>query len=308
MDGTSFTEIPLVDVGRWRGGTRPERQAFADEVRDICHRVGFFIAVNHGVDTELTESVFATLRRLFALPESTKRQIDKTDSRHFRGWEPVGTESTNNRTDHREQIDLWTDGKSHPPDAEPPYLRLMGPNQWLDDAVLPGHRDVIERWIEQVHRFGDRLLAILSLGLGLAEDHLAALFGPEPMSLTKLIHYPPTPPGEAGVNGHHDTGFVTILAAGDTPGLEVQNPDGEWIPVPIVPDSFVINLGEMLQAITGNYFVATPHRVISATERYAAGHFLGPSFTTALTPLPLAPPFAEAVAASPRHAGAGYMA
>jgi len=304
----SFSEIPVVDFARWHDGTAAERQTFADEVSAVCHQVGFFIAVNHGVDLALTDSLFATMKRLFALPVEIKQQIDKRKSRHFRGWEQVGTERTNNRPDIREQIDLWTERPAQRPDADPPYARLLGPNQWLADELLPGHRELVESWTAELHRVGNDLLRILSLGLGLAEDQIATSFGAETMSLTKLIHYPPTPAGAAGVNAHHDAGFITILAAGETPGLEVQNPAGDWIPVPIVPDSFVINLGEILQSLTGNYFVATPHRVITATERYSAGHFLGSSFDMPLAPLPLDPRFAEAVAASPRHAGAGYMA
>ena len=75
-----------------------------------------------------------------------------------------------------------------------------------------------------------------------------------------------------------------------------------------MPDGFVINLGEMLQGMTGNYFVATPHRVITTGERFSAGYFHGPALDAALDPLPLAARFADAVAASPRHAGAGFMA
>jgi len=113
-----------------------------------------------------------------------------------------------------------------------------------------------------------------ALGLGLEEQHFAHFFGNQPMSLTKFIHYPPTPPGHAGVNAHHDAGFLTVLAPG----------------------------------MTGNYFVATPHRVITTEERLSAGYFHGPSLDVALDPLPLAARFANAVAASPRHARAGLMA
>ena len=127
------------------------------------------------------------------------------------------------------------------------------------------------------------------------------------MSLAKFIHYPPTPAFGAGVNPHHDAGFLTVLAPGPTPGLQVQNPDGAWIDVPIVPDTFVINLGEILQSMTGNYLVATPHRVITNDERYSAGYFHGPSLTTPLTRLPLDARYADATAASPHHHDAGFM-
>lgn len=304
----AFSEIPIVDLGRWYSGSPSERAEFAGEITETCHYVGFFIVTNHGVEAELFGSVFSTMERFFSLPEEVKATIDKRHSRHFRGWESVGSESTNNRVDSREQIDLWSDAVPEPVDTEPAYRRLLGPNQWLADDVLPGYREVFESWTAELQRVGREVLDMLSLGLGLDEKHLSNIFGSEPMSLTKIIHYPPTPEGGAGVNAHHDTGFVTVLAPGETPGLEVQNADGDWIAVPNVAHGLVLNLGEMLQAMTGNYLAATPHRVITPTERYSTGHFLGPSLDTPLVALPLDASYRDAVAASPRHANAGYMA
>ena len=60
----------------------------------------------------------------FALPEQVKAQIDKRNSRHFRGWERVGAELTDNRVDYREQLDLSTENEPYPSDAMPAYLRL----------------------------------------------------------------------------------------------------------------------------------------------------------------------------------------
>ena len=52
-------------------------------------------------------------------------------------------------------------------------------------------------------------------------------------------------------------------------------------------DAFVVNLGEMLQEMTGNYFVATTHRVIATEARFSSGYFHGPDLRTPLDPLPL---------------------
>jgi isopenicillin N synthase-like dioxygenase len=302
-----FHEIPIVDLARWHG--RPEeRAALADEIRSISHDVGFFMVVNHGVDRGFVDSIFELMERLFALPVEQKALIDKRCSRHFRGWEQVGSEYTNNRPDFREQVDTWSESEAQPADVEPAYLRLLGPNQWLPDDVLPGHRELTLEWFDRVGAVAVKLLGALSVGLGLPPGHLDEIFGGRPMSLTKFIHYPPTPPGGAGVNAHHDTGFLTVLAPGPTAGLEVQNRAGEWVPVPSVPGSFVVNLGEMLQGMTGNYYVATPHRVVTTEERYSAGYFHGPALDTPLTPLPLDASFVDAVAASPHHANAGFMA
>jgi isopenicillin N synthase-like dioxygenase len=185
---------------------------------------------------------------------------------------------------------------------------LLGPNQWPDDELVPGVRPALHRWFDELGALADDLLAVFAVGLGLPPDHFVAMFGDGAMSLTKLIDYPPTPAGGAGVNAHHDAGFLTLLATDGTPGLQVQNDVGDWIDVPHVPGSFVVNLGEMLQGMTGNYFVATPHRVITGRPRRSAGYFHGPALDTPLEPLPLPARFHDAVAASPRHAGAGFMA
>ena len=139
-----FSEIPLVDLSP-RMASTSARAELAENLREICHTIGFFIAINHGVDNKVVDSVFDTSRRFFDLPLEKKQLIDKRNSRHFRGWEAVGTELTNNRPDIREQIDLWSE---HPPrakDVTPEYLRLLGPNQWLDDDVLPGFKGNLTR-------------------------------------------------------------------------------------------------------------------------------------------------------------------
>ena len=302
-----FTEIPEVDLRRWRGGPA-ERAALADEVRWICHEIGFFQLVGHGVPDAFRRRYVELLQTFFALPEDVKAGIDKLRSRHFRGWERVGAELTDNRTDFREQLDVSAEHPPYPPDAMPPYLRLDGPNQWLPEEVLPGFRDAVEEFFARMGAVADELMEVLSVGLGLAPGHLREVFGERPLPFVKLISYPPTPPGEAGVNAHHDAGFLTMLLQHDVGGLQVLNPAGDWIDVPPRDDAFVVNLGEMLQEMTGNYFVATTHRVIADQARFSSGYFHGPDLRTRLEPLPLGPELLHAVASSQRHASAGFMA
>jgi isopenicillin N synthase-like dioxygenase len=303
----SFHDIPTVSLAGW---TAPgaDRHAFASHVVEVCHRVGFFSLVDHGVPLEFFDRLFAGVESFFALPEDVKAGIDKRPSPHFRGWERVGAELTNNRPDHREQLDLSTEHPPRPSSVEPAWLRLDGPNQWLPDDQLPGFHALVEELFTRMGTVADHLMAAISRGLGLEDDELHRRFGERPLSFVKLIHYPPTPPGEAGVNPHHDAGFLTLLAQHGVSGLQARNPDGDWIDVPPVPGALVVNTGEMLQSMTGNYVVATTHRVIAREERYSVGYFHGPDLRTSLHPLALHPAFHEAVAASPRHAGAGFMA
>jgi isopenicillin N synthase-like dioxygenase len=306
-DTVAFTAIPQVDLARW-AGSEADRSVLAAEVRTICHEIGFFQLVGHGVPVGFRARYFDLLQAFFELPEDVKAEIDKVRSPHFRGWERVGAELTDNRTDFREQLDVSTENPPYGADAEPPYLRLDGPNQWLPDDVLPGFHRAVTELFERLGAVAFQLMEVLSVGLGLSPGHLREVFGERPLSLAKLISYPPTPPGEAGVNAHHDAGFLTLLMQHGVGGLQVENPAGDWVDVPPHDDALVVNLGEMLQRMTGNYFVATTHRVIATEPRFSSGYFHGPDLRTPLEPLPLAPELAAAVAASPRHAEAGFMA
>lgn len=299
--------IPTIDLGRLRGDPSG-RQVLADELTAVYHDIGFALLVNHGLPAGYLDDVFAMMAEFFALADHEKLLIDKRNSRHFRGWEAVGTEFTNNRPDIREQIDVWSERPARAADVEPAYLRLLGPNQWMPNDVLAGQRALTLDWFDRLGALADEILSLFATGLGLAADHFCGAFDESSMSLTKFISYPPTPQGAAGVNAHHDTGFVTLLAAGSTPGLQVLDPIGDWIDVPVVPDAFVLNIGEMLQAMTGNYLVATPHRVITSEPRMSAAYFHGPSLDTSLDPIDLDQRFVDAVAASEHHRSAGFMA
>lgn len=104
----------------------------------------------------------------------------------------------------------------------------------------------------------------------------------------KLIKYP-SPSSDKrdeansqGVGAHKDSGFLTfLLQATPHHGLEVQNKAGDWIPAPPVPDTFVVNIGRALEALTGGVCTATTHRVNLQQENYvdAHGNPLGPRFS-----------------------------
>lgn len=255
--------VPTIDLSRL-DGSATERAALAEEVRACCHEgCGFFYLVGHGVEPELFSAVFALSRAAFALPAAEKAKIDKRASPFFRGYEAAGSERTQGRPDHREQIDTWTECAVAPPGSPPGYERLLGPNQFFDDGVLPGYKRTTLEWHRRCSAVAARLLEALSLALGLPPDAIDGRFGASErrQSLIKYIRYPPTPAGGQGVGLHQDSAYLTLLAPGDAAGLECQLPGGEMLPVGAKEGTFVVNLGEALQLMTGNYFVATPHRV-----------------------------------------------
>lgn len=302
----NFDRIPIIDMG-------PSQSDFgqlAHDLRKACHQVGFFYIANHGVPEARCAAYLDAAKRFFDLPQSQKQLIHKQHSPHFRGWEQLGSELTNNEVDHREQLDLGSEREALI-NPHPYYMRLVGPNQWPVEAELPGFRKTVLEYMGVMERLSRRLLRALSASLGLSKEYIEDVFGKHPMPYCKLIRYPVTPRNQSGVGAHKDAGFLSVLLQDGVGGLQAQNGSGQWVDVPPVPGTFAVNLGEMLQIMTRNYYVATPHRVINrdtARDRYSLGYFYNPDLNTRLGALPLPSDLMKAVDRSEHHARAGLMA
>ena len=72
----------------------------------------------------------------------------------------------------------------------------------------------------------------------------------------------------------------------------------------------MVNTGELLQLVTHNYFIATPHRVVNNhhATRYSSAFFYSPDLNTPLDPLPIDRKFIDLAAKSERHSREGLMA
>ncbi len=105
------------------------------------------------------------------------------------------------------------------------------------------------------------------------------------MILFRLFNYPsqPVPEGldvQWGVGEHTDYGLLTILHQDEVGGLAVHTPGG-WIDAPPIAGSFVCNIGDMLDRMTGGLYKSTPHRVkrnTSGRDRLSFPLFFDPNF------------------------------
>jgi isopenicillin N synthase-like dioxygenase len=138
----------------------------------------------------------------------------------------------------------------------------------------------------------------MALALSLPENYFADYFkadAPDAYTILRLLRYPPSNASlkepVMGVGPHTDAGCLVMLLQDDAGGLEVQNCDGDWIKAPPMDGTYVVNIGEMLQLWSNNYFQATPHRVINTSNRirHSAPFFLEPCLDTRVTPLTLSP-------------------
>lgn len=151
---------------------------------------------------------------------------------------------------------------------------------------LPLFRTQAEK-IERIMRvlsfeFMDRFELALGLKKGfLVEKHLYGT------TTARIIHYPKynahVKNEQLRGNEHTDYDTFTMLFRfQDNGGLNVKTIDGEWIEVPVIENSVVVNIADMFQRWTNDRYISTPHRVMNVMDkpRYSMPYFVGPNKDT----------------------------
>ncbi|WP_127781749.1 2-oxoglutarate and iron-dependent oxygenase domain-containing protein [Rhodococcus sp. X156] len=280
---TSFQSVPIIDIGGLRSADPDAQQAVVAEIGRASREVGFFYVSNTGVDPALFDSLVEVTRDFFARPLEEKMRTYIGLSRCHRGYVPMGEEGDPAKVDLKEAFDSALDLPADDPDhlAGNP---MLGPNTWPD---IPGFAETVTAYYTAVLGVGNQLLRAFAVALGEDPELFTAKATKTPSQL-RLMHYWRN--DEAvdveGIGAHSDYECFTLLKP-TAPGLEVLNGAGEWIDVPPVPDTFVVNIGDLLELWTAGEFVATTHRVRKVQEeRYSFPLFFNVDYDTVVAPLP----------------------
>lgn len=277
-----FDEIPVIDIGRLQhsdGATGVIR-----EIDRACRDIGFFYIVGHGFDMRLSARLQAAATEFFSQPESTKLNLGLDPS--MRGYLPLY---------YRSRISDSFSGTSHQEGF------------WIGADFATDSRHVLEqanRWPQQPASLRssmcdyldaiEGIAAVLGQGfadaLGQAGDFYSTHFA-RPTSRLKLNHYPPQENPQRidniGVIPHTDSGAFTILWQDANGGLEVRSKSGEWVGARPLEDSFVVNIGDILQYWSNGRYSSTQHRVVNryGVDRYSIPYFVNPGAETTISAL-----------------------
>ena len=266
-----------------------------------CVGTGFFYVANHGIAPPLIDAALHQARLFFALPLEQRMVVSLAHSRCSRGYEAMQTQRLEPGTppDLKEGFYIGNDLPEDHPHMQAGLFN-QGPNQW--PAALPGFRPAMEAYFDALTGLSVRLMRAMAASLGLAPDHFAG-FCDDPMSVLRLLHYPPQPPnpqpGEKGCGAHTDWGCLTLLWQDAAGGLQVRVGE-EWIDAPPVPGTFVVNIADMFARWTNDRYRSTLHRVVnvSGRDRYSMPFFFEGNPGHPVTVLPGCVPAGQA----PRYA------
>jgi isopenicillin N synthase-like dioxygenase len=285
--------IPVIDFGPAFRGVPGGLDAVASQVREANERVGFFYLAGHAVSKSVVDGAFAASREFHALPMDEKRAL-KLDENNI-GYLPVNESMQRASTVHKatrpnfnESFFISHDrGPDHPDIVAGKTLR--GRNQW--PAGHASMRAAMARYFKTLEAVGERMLPVLARSLEMPAGFFTPFFENEAHATLRFLHYPPQDwddDEQFGQGPHTDNSFITILGREDVPGLAVRLPGGEWLAPPIIPGTFLVNLGNVMKRWSNDRFQSTPHGVLndSGKDRYSIAFFFSPNPDSVIACLP----------------------
>ena len=294
--------VPVIDISSARSGALADRQAVGAAIDEACRTSGFLIIVGHGVDRDLVQRMHDVTLDFFHQPDEWKKQLacgpgDPTIRGLFERESSVSAgENVQTAPDLCQLFTINQLGESAVAaraglgDSFPVWSR---PNVWPDRPV-----DFRSTWTTYYGAMSDlalQLMQLCAVGLRLPEDFFTPLIDVHISNLT-ANWYPPVTTDPAvdqyRKGPHSDWGTLTVLYQDGVGGLEVLGKSGEWLEVPAIQDSFVVNIGDLMAVWTNDQWLSTKHRVLVPTaggrtkERVSIPFFHQPNWAASIECLP----------------------
>ncbi len=253
--------IPVIDF---------QSSTVLDEIREAYTTVGFAVFTNtlNPKDQKGMKDWFSYMRQFFQLGLHIKKKYSYQAENNL-GYSVVGAENVD-PTAPKDMKESFNYNNTRMPDSLwPTEIDLF------KDEALNSVRIADDLTLRILEKFD----TILDCGTTLVDAHQ------NPFNTTRVIHYPsytgPLEDKQMRIGEHSDYGTITLLwQINDVPGLQVQDLGGVWHPVPYAEDGVVVNIGDLLQRWTNDYFVSTKHRVVNThidQTRYSMPHFVDPT-------------------------------
>jgi isopenicillin N synthase-like dioxygenase len=270
--------VPIVDIAPFLAGGTVEKVAVARALDDACRRIGFLIVSGHGVPRSVIDDALEATWSFFDLDDTEKRRWISPKGDFRRGYMPVGGNAlayTLGQETPPDLIEAFTFGRFDLP-ADPYYSAHR--DTWFEPNIWPDRPADFRVRLCTYYRAMEKLSADLMRVFAVALDMPETFFTDKidrHITALRLNHYAAPDraplPGQLRAGPHTDYGSLTILlptaAAG---GLQVRGTDGAWHDVSPPPDTFVVNLGDLMAQWTNDCWVSTLHQVVNPPSEAGA--------------------------------------
>ena len=272
MNQRKMNDVPIIDINQ-------DRQTAVAEISKACTQWGFFKISNHGISEKLIDNMFNSSYNFFDLTEGDKLQYDKTNKgRGYYSLRKKALGRTYGDLDaFADEKETFTSGDELV-EGDPYYLSPEAEGHFTEN-VWP-NSNMKQTWTQYkgaCQEVCNKLLDLMNCPLRAGK----------PLSTLIAHNYPEqkTLPEGIRAGAHTDFGTLTLLATEKKlGGLQVMGANNEWYDVEPIPNTLIVNLGDLMKRWNPAWRSAL-HRVVnppvnSDSRRVSIVYFHAPNYDT----------------------------
>lgn len=292
-----MASFPVFDLNRYFAGSTRERKNYAKEIDVICQKSGFLAIANHGIEKSIINNIWSSTEEFFALSSEKKNESKVRFDGYPYGYMGPGKEALAASKGISTPPDLkesFNGGPQHKPShlTDPDALAFC-----YAETIWPNEPKNFKlawiRYYTEMEVLASKIMQIFAVALNLEESFFNSYIN-QPISALRALNYPvqnQTPlTDQLRAGAHSDYGSLTILLPQpNSRGLEIMTPNGDWQEIPAKPDTFIVNIGDLMATWTNDRWVSTIHRVVnydSNKKRQSIAYFHQPNWDAKIKCLP----------------------
>nr|XP_043630915.1 1-aminocyclopropane-1-carboxylate oxidase homolog 1-like [Erigeron canadensis] len=232
--------VPTIDL------SSTNRSSTVEKIRTASEDVGIFYVTNHGIPMNVMDEMLNGVRRFHEQDAEVKKKFYSRDESKALMYDS--------------NFDLFFSPAAGWRDS---IASIMAPTPPPYEELPEVCRDILIEYSNDVKKLGVVLFRLVSEALGLDPDYLGNIDCDKGFRF--LGHYYPACPQPdltVGTPKHTDASFLTVLLQDEIGGLQILHQD-QWVDVPPVPGSLVVNVGDLLQLISNDKLKSVEHRVVA---------------------------------------------
>ncbi|GFQ07665.1 gibberellin 2-beta-dioxygenase 8 [Phtheirospermum japonicum] len=247
--------IPVIDFQ----GMGPEN------LGQVCREWGMFRLVNHGVPMSLLTQLHEKAHKIFNLGFDFKQGLLTNPVLYFWGSPAISLSGTAGDNLN------WLEGLNVPLDKTSRFQ--------YEDPLLQSFRSLLEEYGSHQTRLAKAIFRTIAQDLKFPPTKLKSYLS-TPTGFLRVYRYLRCPMEDQrwGINAHTDSSVFSILHQDQVGGLQVYK-NNKWLDVKPIRDTLIVNLGDMMQAMSNDSYISVAHRVKvnRQKERISIGYFVFPA-------------------------------
>ncbi|PON85165.1 Gibberellin-20 oxidase [Trema orientale] len=271
--------IPPIDLKAFFNGDDLAMSKASKLVNEACKKHGFFLVVNHGIDSELIKKAHEYMDYFFEMRLQEKQRAQRKTGENC-GYASSFTGRFSSKLPWKETLSFRFSAEEQLPSiVEDYFVGLMG-----EDFRQFGK--VYQEYCEAMNQISLGIMELLGMSLGVGREYFREYFQGND-SIMRLNYYPicQKPDLTLGTGPHCDPTSLTILHQDQVGGLEVFV-DNKWHAIIPNPDAFVVNIGDTFMALSNGIYKSCLHRAVvnNRTVRRSLAFFLSPKMDKLVIP------------------------